>query len=123
MTLRRRRATDCKPQKPDDQETGREKIFNPMSQATKTQARRRATDCRRRGIGSGVPQRFRAASTLREGLFGESPYSHNVVVEQPAGEPKVKSLVDMSVSSEEESSDPLFLAEKSQRPNTSKPTG
>ena len=45
MILRRRRPTDCILQVPDHQETGREKFFNPMSQARKKQSRHRETDC------------------------------------------------------------------------------
>ena len=40
MTLRKRRATNCKFQVSDDQETSREKFFNPMSQS-----RHRTSDC------------------------------------------------------------------------------
>ena len=45
MNVRRRRATDCIFQVPAHQESGREKFFNPVDQARRTQARHGATDC------------------------------------------------------------------------------
>ena len=52
-----------------------------------------------------------------------SPDSHSVVVEPPVVEPKEKTLDDMSVSSEEESTDLPFVAERSKRPNKGKLIG
>ena len=46
MTLRRRRATDCKFQVPDHPQTRRDKLYNTMSQARRIHARHRATDCK-----------------------------------------------------------------------------
>ena len=51
------------------------------------------------------------------------PDSHTVMVEQPAAEPKEQTHDDVEVSSEEESADLLLIAERSKRPNRSKPTG
>ena len=45
MTLRSRRTTVCTLQVPAHHKTGREKFFNPMSKAWRTQGRHRATDC------------------------------------------------------------------------------
>ena len=52
---------------PDHQETGRAKFFNAMSQARKTEARHRATDCipRCRGTERPVAEGSRIASTLQ----------------------------------------------------------
>ena len=44
MTLAMRRATDCKPQVLDHQETGREKLYNRCPKPGIPQARHRATD-------------------------------------------------------------------------------
>ena len=84
----------------DHQETSREKLLNLMSQARRTQP----------SIGDG-------------GLSGELSHSHNVVVEQPAVEPEEKTLDERRVNSKEESTDLPVSAERSKRPNTSKPIG
>ena len=47
----------------------------------------------------------------REGLSGNPPDSHNVVVEQPVVGPKEKIADDMRVSSEEETADLPFIAD------------
>ena len=126
MTLRRCRATDCKFQLPDHEETGRIRSNRTMSKAARTRARHWATDCipqvsRRRETG-----RIRAQSgfnLFEEGLSGEHPDSHNVVVEQTVVDPKERPSSDVRVSSEEKSTDLPFTAERSKRPNTSKPIG
>ena len=66
-----------------------------------------------------VPKWFHSS---KEGHSGEPPNSRNVV-EQPAVEPKEKTPDEMELSSKEESNDLPFVAERSKRPNTSKPTG
>ena len=118
MTLRWCRATDCKFQLPDHKETGR------IRSNRTTLARHWATDCisqvsRRRETG-----RIRAQSgftLFEEGLSGEHPDSHNVVVEQTVVDPKERPSSDVRVSSEEKSNDLPFIAVRSKRPNTSKP--
>ena len=60
---------------------------------------------------------------FKEGLSGEPPELHDVVVDQPAVEPKGKTPDDMRVRSQEESSDLLVFAERSKRRTTRKPTG
>ena len=111
MTLRRRRATDCKPKVPDHQGTRRERFFIPM---------------RFRGVEASGDWSHQVPEWLqlfKEGLSGEQPDAHNVVVEQPAVEPKEKTLGYINLSSEEESTDLPFIAERSKRPNTSTPIG
>ena len=78
--IQRRRATDC-----ESHETGRE---NSSIRYPKP---------REFGPGTGrpiaqVPERLRL---FIEGLFGERADSHNVVAEQPVGEPKEKTADDM----------------------------
>ena len=91
MTFRRRRATDCKLQVPDHQQTGREKFVNPVLQARRTQARCRATDCishvsRHRET---VALRFQSGFKLsKKACLMMRPISHNVAMEQPTSEPK-----------------------------------
>ena len=66
-----------------------------------------------------VPERLQLD---KEGLSREPPDSHSVVVEQlVVVEPQEKTPDDMRVSPEEESTDLPFIAERSKRPNTSKP--
>ena len=65
-----------------------------------------------------VPERLQF---FKEGLSGEPPDPHNVVLEQPVFEPKEKTPDDTRVSSEAELTNLPFIAPK--RPNTSKPTG
>ena len=79
MTVGRRRATGCKFQVPDRQETGREKLFNPMSQARRVQAPG--------GRSHEVPERLQL---FTQGLSVERPDSHKVVEEPPVVEPKEK---------------------------------
>ena len=96
MSLRKRGATDCESQVPNHQETSRETFFNPMSQARRTQARHRATDCislvsRHWEI---CCKRSERLQPFKEGLSGEPPDSHYVVVKQPVVEPKEKTPDD-----------------------------
>ena len=58
-----------------------------------------------------------------EGLSGEPPDSHHVVVEQTVVEQKEETHDDMRVSSGEELTDLHVYEESSKRPHTSKPTG
>ena len=96
---------------PAHQDAGREKFFNPMSQARRTQARHRpialsqVTRHRETGHDKG-PERLQP---FKEGF--------SVV------EPKEKTPHSMRVSSEEELTDIPFIAKRSKRPNTSMPTG
>ena len=110
MYHRRRRATDWNSRVPDHHAPGREKFFNPTSQARRTQPRHRATDC--------VSQMSRHPETRRtrfqEGFnFSKKAFlvnplnSHNVVVEQPVVEP---------IEREHESTDLLVFTERSKRP-------
>ena len=71
----------------------------------------------RRDRSSVVPK---CRQLFEEGLSGDASVSDNDVVEQLVVEP---TPVVMRVSSEEESIDLLVFAERSKRPNTSKPTG
>ena len=93
MTLRRRRATDCKFQVPDDQETSREKFFNRVSQARRTHARHRATDCISQVSRHWETGRIKFRSGFdfsRRASLVNPADSHNVVVEQLVLEPKEK---------------------------------
>ena len=93
MTFRRRWATDCNLQLPDHQKTGREKFFNPVSEARRTKVRHRATDCT-----SHVPRDWDTDRIMFQNGFNNfskkaslvDPMSHDVVVEQLVGEPKEK---------------------------------
>ena len=97
-----------------------------MSQARRTQARHRVTDCvshvsRHRETGR---IKFEDGFNLSKKASVVNPSDlHSVVVEQPVVEPKEKTPDDMRVSSEEESADLTHIAERSQRPTASKPTG
>ena len=102
------------------------KFFNTMSQARRTQARRRATDCILPGVqtsGEGSHKVSERLQPFKEGFSGEPPDSHNVVVEQPQVEPQERTPDEMRVRSEEESTDFPYIAARSTRPNASQPTG
>ena len=60
---------------------------------------------------------------FKEGLSFDPSDSRAVVVEQPVVAPKETTPDDTRVSSEEESTDLPFVAERFQRPNTSKQSG
>ena len=88
--------------------------------------RRQATDCVFPGVQAPKTGRTRfhkGFNLFKEGLSGEPPNPHNVVVEQLVDEPREKTPEDMRVTSEEESADLRVFAEKTKRPNTSKSTG
>ena len=65
--------------------------------------------------------RFQTGFNFSKKASGELAVSHNVVVE-PVVEPNEKTLNDVRVISEEESTDLPFTAEKSKRPTKRKPT-
>ena len=61
---------------------------------------------------------------VEEGLSGEFPDSHSVVVDQPVAETVEKTLDDMRVISPKKSQPIfLFIEERSKKPNNSKQTG
>ena len=123
VSFPRRRATDCKSQRINHQETSREKV--PQSDAPRQENPSQASDdllhfaCFQ-ALETGR-RRFQKSFNLY--LSNEPPDSHTVVVERPVVEPKEKTRDDMRVSSEEESTDLPSVANRSRRPNTSKPTG
>ena len=88
-----RRATDCIFQVPARPENGRKKFHSPM-----TQARHRPPiafpTCR--GTGRPVACGSEWLQLFKDGLSGEPSESHNLVVEQAAGEPKEKTPEDFS---------------------------
>ena len=83
-------------------------MFSSMSQAKRTQARHRPTVCiskvsrHRENRSHKVPEWLQL---FKEGLPDEAPDPHNVVVVQNVVLPKEKTLDDLRVSSEEESTD------------------
>ena len=120
MSFPRRRATDCKSQRINHQETSREKV--PQSDAPRQENPSQASDdllhfaCFQ-ALETGR-RRFQKSFNLY--LSNEPPDSHTVVVERPVVEPKERTRDEIRVSSEEESTDLPSVANRSKRPNTSK---
>ena len=110
MSLRERRAADCESQV----ENGHEQIFNPMSQTKRTQVRHRGDRVhfpRVQALGNRSHKVPKWLQPFKEGLSGEPPDTHNVVVEKSVVEPKEKTPDDMRVSTEKESANLPCVAE------------